>query len=269
MSRRGSAARERERARMARGSASGTRSVPAEGAARPDAPSERARPSRWERTRANLKTLAGAVALAAFIRIVLFEPFEIDGPSMEPSLLHGDRVIVAKYAFGLLLPFQDEALVTWGTPSLGDVVIVHSPMDGEDIVKRVVGLPGDVIEVRGETLYRNDRPVPREELGACDPSEQHVETARGPTTPCVVYRETLEGRAHRTSQWRFARPIDFGPELVPRDHVFVLGDHRDASNDSRRFGPVPISRIKGRALAIYWSNSSSGFRWRRIGMAVP
>src|SRR5688500_17661074 len=95
--------------------------------------------TRWQRTKANLKTIGGAVALALFIRIVLFEAFEIEGPSMQPTLLNGDRVVVAKFLYGLFLPFTTEAIVTWGLPDPGDVVIVKSPADDIDIVKRVIG----------------------------------------------------------------------------------------------------------------------------------
>src|SRR5688572_9284899 len=89
--------------------------------------------TRWNRTKANIKTIVGAVGLAMFIRIMLFEAFEIEGPSMEPTLLNGDRVVVAKFMYGLFLPFMPEASFTWGAPTPGDVVIVKSPADDIDI----------------------------------------------------------------------------------------------------------------------------------------
>ncbi|MEY2929572.1 MAG: hypothetical protein RL033_321, partial [Pseudomonadota bacterium] len=101
-----------------------------------------------ESGQSNLKTIGSAILLAMFIRIVLFEAFEIEGPSMEPTLLNGDRVVVVKFLYGIFLPFMDDALMTWGQPNPGDVVIVKSPRDNVDIVKRVVGLPGDVIELK-------------------------------------------------------------------------------------------------------------------------
>jgi signal peptidase I len=114
-----------------------------------------------------LRTILGAFLLAFFIRIVLFEAFEIDGPSMEPTLLNGDRVVVSKFPFGLFLPFTDDAVVSWGMPHAGDVVIVKSPADGVDIVKRVIGVPGDRIEVRDDVVYRNGESIRVQVLGPC------------------------------------------------------------------------------------------------------
>src|SRR5438045_5526536 len=105
---------------------------------------------RWESIAQNLKTVGGAVLLALVIRTALFEAFEIEGPSMEPTLLNGDRVVVAKFMFGLFLPLRDHADITWGAPKLGDVVIIKSPADGVDIVKRVIGIGGDFIEVHDD-----------------------------------------------------------------------------------------------------------------------
>src|SRR5690606_12608590 len=99
--------------------------------------------SRWERIAANLRTIAGAVLLAFVLRTCLFEAFEIEGPSMEPTLLNGDRVVVSKFAYGLFLPLRDHAEITWGQPKVGDVVILKSPADGVDIIKRVIGVGGD------------------------------------------------------------------------------------------------------------------------------
>ena len=98
--------------------------------------------------KSNLLTIGGALLLALLIRVTLFEAFAIDGPSMEPTLLDGDRVVVAKYPFGLFLPFTDEATLNWGGPDPGDVIILHSPADNEDIVKRVIGVGGDEILIR-------------------------------------------------------------------------------------------------------------------------
>lgn len=207
----------------------------------------------------NLKTIGGALALAIAIRILFFEAFEIEGPSMEPSLLNGDRVVVAKFMYGLFLPFTNEALFTWGQPSVGDVVIVRSPMDNIDIVKRVVGVPGDIIEVKKQIVYRNGKPIPRQSYGACkhDPCKRYGgSTEQG---PCVVWQETLEGHSYATS---FSPDdIDMLPSTgkisVPEDSIFIMGDHRDHSNDSRFFGVVPINRVKGKSLSLYWSSDAS------------
>lgn len=215
----------------------------------------------WDRARANAKTIGGALLLAAFIRIVLFEPFEIEGPSMMPTLLNGDRVVVAKFMYGLFLPWTDGAIVSWGAPNRGDVVIVKSPSDGVDIVKRVAGLPGDVMEVRDDVVYRNGRAILHHDRGACDyhgevrPEEDGVD--------CVLTEERNGAHIYRTSHQEGWPGADAGPTRVPANHVYVLGDHRDRSNDSRFFGPVPIAAIKGRALSIYWSSEDAP-RWDRV-----
>lgn len=201
-----------------------------------------------ESTQSNLKTIFSAIVLAMFIRIVLFEAFEIEGPSMEPTLLDHDRVVVAKYPYGLFLPLMNEAAITWGQPKLGDVVIVRSPRDNVDIVKRVMGLPGDTIELREGVVYRNGKPIPHISEGSCrDRSDP------GPFG-CEWIREELGEHTYRTSQSLESPRTTRPPITLKEGEIYVLGDHRDRSNDSRALGPIPISRVKGRVLSIYWSN---------------
>ena len=219
---------------------------------------------RWERTKSNVKTIVGAVALAVFIRIVLFEAFEIDGPSMEPSLLHGDRVVVAKYPFGLFLPFTNDAIASWGMPEVGDIVIVRSPADDVDIVKRVIGVPGDTVEIRDDVVYRNGEQIHRRVVGPCHDEEQVQ-----PSIDCQIIEEGVGELRWRTSADEHYLPESMPPQTVPPGHIFVLGDHRDHSNDSRnpRVGMIPIQRVKGRVMAIYWS-SYLDIRWDRMFHAV-
>jgi signal peptidase I len=229
------------------------------GKAKTDAPETRE--EKWERTRANVKTIGGAVLLALFIRIVLFEAFEIDGPSMQPTLLNGDRVVVAKFLYGLFIPFMNEAIVTWGIPSPGEVVIVRSPFDNIDIVKRVIGVEGDRIEIRQDEVFRNGESILRREIGACEVDDR---LTRG---PLACTEEGIGDQVWRTSHaiGDPDPPRSLDRVRVPAGHIFVLGDHRDQSNDSRnpQVGMIPASRVKGRALAIYWSNGGH-VRWDRI-----
>ncbi len=220
--------------------------------------------TRMDRYAANGRTLVGAILLALFIRVVLFEAFEIEGPSMQPTLLDGDRVVVAKCLYGLFLPLMDHAVVTWSMPAPSNVVIVKSPEDNIDIVKRVIGLPGDVIEMRNGVIWRDGKPIPQKDLGPCQDGKDRGVSDVG---DCEWYQEKLNGHTYRTSRSLTAdfmgARLNAPPVKVPPGDIFIMGDHRDRSNDSRFFGPVPIDRIKGRALLIYWSNGP-GIRWHRM-----
>lgn len=201
----------------------------------------------WVRISSNLKTVGGAILLALVIRTCLFEAFEIEGPSMEPTLLNGDRVVVAKFVYGLFLPLADQAIANWGEPKVGNVVIIKSPADGVDIVKRVIGVGGDTIELRGDIVYRNGAPIPVEDGGECL-------TGTGSTdSRCRWTRSHIGDQDFRTSTSRHS-VFDTRPVKIPPRHIFVLGDHRDASNDSRNpaVGAIPVERVKGLALSIYW-----------------
>lgn len=218
------------------------------------------RESRWDRAKANIKTIGGAILLAIFIRIVLFEAFEIEGPSMEPTLLNGDRVVVAKFMYGLFLPFTTDAVTTWGAPDPGEVVIVKSPADDIDIVKRVIGVGGDTVEIREGVVYRNGEALSHEEVGPC----QDYDDRREPDLAgCIWVEEQVDDEVYLTSRSVESPPSSHPPIVVPEGHVYIMGDHRDRSNDSRFFGTVPIERVKGRALVIYWSNQD-GVRWSRL-----
>lgn len=192
------------------------------------------------------RTIALAVVLALGVRTGIAQAYVVEGPSMEPSLVDTQRLFVLRAAYGLSVPFRTEALTTWASPSVGDVVVIESPADGMDLVKRVVGLPGDEIEVRDGQLVRNGVAVAQELVGPCDP-DQHLDYEPG----CVVVEEHVGARRWATSHTVVGPAItDVAPVRVPAGHVFVMGDHRDRSNDSRFFGPVPMSYLRGRVLFV-------------------
>jgi signal peptidase I len=195
---------------------------------------------RWE----GLRTVLLALLIGFSVRVGIAQAYVVEGPSMEPTLTDHERVWVAKYAYGLSVPGVTDQVATWAAPTPGDVVIVNSPMDGLDLVKRVIGVGGDRIDIRDGRIYRNGELVPEHMVGPCDPSTM---LEADPT--CEVFEETVAGRSYRTSRSPESFDYDLSIE-VPRDHVFVMGDHRDRSNDSRTFGPIPLGRLRGRVLGL-------------------
>ena len=224
-------------------------------------PGKRFEETRWETISNNLKTIGGAVLLALVIRTLFFEAFEIEGPSMEPTLLNGDRVVVAKFVYGLFLPLARQSSLTWGEPEPGDVVIIKSPADNVDIVKRVIGVPGDSIAFRRNTVYRNGQPMKARDVGPCSKGR-----GKEKAPACRVIETEINGMTFHTSGVPLFQ--NRSAVKVPPSHVYVLGDHRDSSNDSRSIGVIPFDRLKGKALAIYWSSGRDGYRWGRVFSAV-
>ena len=170
-----------------------------------------------------------AVALALVIRSFLFQAFQIPSGSMIPTFLEGDRVLVKKFAYGIRNPFNNQVWVETGRPERWDVVVFISPEDHEkDFVKRVVGLPGETVALAGGELFIDGRKV-EDPHGRYDP---------------------------RVSSHLRDRP----PRLVGENQYFMMGDNRDHSSDSRAWGLVDFSLLKGQAWRLYWSWDSSAGR---------
>ena len=189
------------------------------------------------------KTLVVSLSLAVAVRVGIAQAYEVDGPSMEPTLLTGEKLFVARCAYGLALPWIPDAIVSWALPEVGDVVILASPQNPrEDLVKRVIGLPGDVVEVRNDNIFRNGKL-----LTLNGPHECRPERFLGRYTTCETYVESAD-----THHWKVSRSLNWGqtlpPITVPSGHIYVLGDHRTRSNDSRAFGPVRASLLRGKVL---------------------
>lgn len=195
-----------------------------------------------------------ALVLALLIRTFFIQAFKIPSGSMEDTLLIGDHIIVSKFSYGLQVPrpakvkimgsevpFLETRLVTaWGGIERGDVAVFRFPGDrSKDYIKRIVGLPGDKVEVRDKKIFVNG---------------QKWEDPYG-VNKGGLYGEEVE------------KNVTFGPYTVPVGTVFAMGDNRDRSYDSRYWGPVPIEDIKGKALMIYWSwdRDSNWVRFGRIG----
>jgi len=189
------------------------------------------------------EALVMAVLLALFIRTFVVQAFKIPSGSMKPTLEIGDHLLVNKFIYGLRIPFFDTRILDFHEPERDDVIVFIYPQDRtKDFIKRVRGLPGERVEIRNKQLFINGGRV-----------------------------EDAYGHFEDTSGSMRNRRDNFASFTVPEGHVFVMGDNRDYSHDSRFWGPVPIDDILGKAFILYWSWDSKTFRprWSRLGMRIP
>jgi signal peptidase I len=216
--------------------------------------------------RATARSLGVTVFVVLLFRAFVAEAYVIPSGSMEPSLLVGDRLVVAKASWGVRVPFTDSWLLRWGQPERGQVVLFSDPRGaGDTLIKRVAAVGGDRVSMREGRLRVNGVALPRSALpGPCE-----AELGGGDRVPCRRYREE-NGEQRYQVQRIPARPAADGWEItVPPGHFFAMGDNRDDSSDSRFFGPVSCERLRGRALMILWSwASGEGPRWSRMGRLI-
>ncbi len=228
-----------------------------------------------------LISILEALAIALVLRFFIVEPYKIPSGSMIPTLLVGDHIFVNKLSYGIRLPAIDKLVAHWGGYERGEVIVFVNPLDDplpvlqrRDYVKRIVGLPGDTVEVRDEVLFINGAPQPRE-LAAQDYEYFDRIGDGGPWIEqrAQLWRETLatgaapragegeRGAAQQTTithdllrdPYRPHARLE-GPFRVPEGHLFMMGDNRDNSQDSRVGGWfVPFDHVKGRAFVIWFS----------------
>ncbi len=218
----------------------------------------------WETT----KTVVYAVVIALFVRTFFAEPFSIPSGSMIPTLLVGDYLFVSKMSYGysrhslpLSLPLIKNRIF-YTEPKRGDVIVFKMPSDNKtDYIKRLIGLPGDRIQVREGRLYINGNMVDRQSAG-----EYVMRDPRGKALRFEKYIETLpEGVKHPVLEISDDAPFDNTVEFtVPEDHFFMMGDNRDNSLDSRsvKVGFVPKNNLVGRAKFLFFSNDGSAAWWQ-------
>ncbi|HPA52742.1 MAG TPA: signal peptidase I [Thermoanaerobaculia bacterium] len=217
-----------------------------------------------EKRKQILKDVRQLVLMAAIIltgRSVLADWYVVPTGSMKPTILEGDRVFVWKSAYQIRVPFSKIRIMTTGEPRRGDVVVVRNPDGGSvPFVKRLIGLPGDVVELRNEALLVNGKPQKVEYLEPLTLPDGDIE---------ILGTERIDGRTHpiRILPERHALR-NFGPITVPEDEVFLMGDNRDESRDARFFGTRPVVDLLGRAVGVMWSWSparADGSALSRLG----
>ena len=223
-----------------------------------DAKSFRARVRRWWRK--DIRPLLVLLLIGFSIRSSLADWNDVPTGSMKPTILEGERIFVNKLAYDLKVPFTTWHLAEWGNPQRGDIVVFYSPHDGRRLVKRVIGLPGDTVELRNETLFLNESPVSYAPLAASmSAALPAVERERG-----RFATEQLPARAHAIMAIpELPAKRTFGPVRVPEGHYFMMGDNRDNSFDSRFWGAVPRREIVGRATAVVLSFDRPASWWPR------
>jgi signal peptidase I len=208
----------------------------------------RSRVRRWWRQ--EIRPLLVLALILFSIRSSLADWNDVPSGSMQPTILVGDRIFVNKLAYDLKVPFTTWHLAEWANPQRGDIVVCFSPHDGTRLVKRTVGLPGDIVEMRNEQLIINGEPVDYAPLSTTI-SDQVPEAERERS---LFAAEQLPDHAHAV----MATPSvparrSFGPVHVPAGQYFVIGDNRDNSFDSRFFGTVERSQIVGKVTAVVLS----------------
>lgn len=193
------------------------------------------------RLRENVEAILIAILLALFIRTFIVQAFKIPSGSMKDTLLIGDHILVNKFIYGVKLPFAQATIIPISNPKREDIVVFRYPEDPKkDFIKRVVGIGGDVVEIKNKKVYLNGKLVTVDHAKYTDP---HI----------------FPGR--------FSHRDNFGPVTVPKNAIFVMGDNRDNSHDSRFWGFVDLKELKGKAFMIYWSWNKErfGVRWSRLG----
>jgi signal peptidase I len=215
--------------------------------------------------RGNAKFLAFVLLLGVF-RTAIADWNPIPSASMHPNLLEGDVVFVNRLAFDVKVPLTDVVVARTGDPKRGDIVTFWSPGNGTRLIKRVIGLPGDTIEMRGKRLYVNGAVASYDELGLAD-------EPLAPRGVKALHLEEETGGNRHEIQWlvRRGQRDGFGPLTIPADHYMMLGDNRDNSEDSRWFGLVPRGKLIGRAERILVSadyKDTWALRFSRFGKSL-
>ncbi|WP_133498367.1 signal peptidase I [Cognatilysobacter terrigena] len=215
------------------------------------------------------KSFFPVLAAVLMLRSFVAEPFRIPSNSMMPTLLTGDFILVNKFSYGLRLPISNQKVVSIGEPQRGDVVVFKPPHHPEqDWIKRIIGLPGDTIAYHDHQLFLNGKPVTVQPIGVYQGIGNGAEM-----TGAEEMQEALPGRPHHVlERTDLFRTDGDGEWTVTPGHYFVMGDNRDNSEDSRYWGLLPESNLRGKAFLI-WLNCegwfcTGAFDASRVGTAI-
>ena len=203
------------------------------------------------KVRENIEALVIAVILALFIRAFVVQAFKIPSGSMENTLLIGDYILVNKFIYGVKIPFTGITVLPISNPKRGDIIVFKFPEDpSKDFIKRVVAVGGDTVEIRDKQVYVNGQLQ---------------------VNPHAIYADPRHFSDPRIYPPELLKRDNMPPLKVPEGKLFVMGDNRDESNDSRFWGLVDLSAVLGKAFMVYWSWDSQktiGVRWDRLGHLI-
>lgn len=195
--------------------------------------------------RENIEAIVIAIVLALFIRAFVVQAFKIPTGSMENTLLVGDYILVNKFIYGVKIPFTEKTIIPVKDPQRGEIIVFKFPKDpSKDYIKRVIGIGGDMVEIRDKKVYVN---------GEKQNDDFAVFDDMSISPSGLTHRDNMK------------------PFKVPEGKLFMMGDNRDHSNDSRFWGFVDVSAVRGRAFMIYWSKikeKTFGIRWHRLGSLI-
>jgi signal peptidase I len=198
-----------------------------------------------------IRIFALMILIVSSLRSALADWNDVPTGSMKPTIQEGDRVVVNKLAYDLKVPFTTIKIFGWDDPKRGDIVVLFSPVDGIRLVKRVVALPGDQVEMRENQLYINGQVAKQSPIATTELADYGR---------AYVLAENLQGHSHKMMVTPDIPAVrSFGPVVVPEGNYFVLGDNRDNSNDSRFIGFIERRRIVGEAVAVAFSLDRSRY----------
>jgi signal peptidase I len=193
------------------------------------------------KTKEYIESIIIAILIALFIRTFIICAYKIPSRSMVPTLLVGDHILVSKFIYGVKIPLLRTTIIPVREPKRGEIIVFIYPHDrSKDFIKRVIGVAGDKIEIKNKKIFINGK---------------EYSDSYGIYSDTMIYPSTMQPRDN------------FGPVTVPEKSLFVMGDNRDESMDSRFWGFVDLKDVEGKAFIIYWSwnHDEHNLRWQRLG----